>query len=112
MQVVPKKDGITMVKNENNELIPTRIVTGWRMCIDYRKLNDVTRKYHFPLPFIDQMIEKLAGQKFYCFLNGYSGYHQIPIAPEDQEKTTFTCPYGTFAFRRISFGLCNALATF
>lgn len=53
VQVVPKKGGITVVKNEKNELIPTRTVTGWRVCIDYRKLNDATRKDHFPLPFID-----------------------------------------------------------
>ncbi|KAM6584654.1 hypothetical protein CsatB_011656 [Cannabis sativa] len=58
------------------------------------------------------MLDKLAGQEYYCFLDGYSGYHQIAIAPEDQEKTTFTCPYGTFAFRRMPFGLCNAPATF
>ena len=112
VQVVPKKGGITVITNENNELIPTRTVTGWRVCIDYRKLNVATRKDHFPLPFIDQMLERLAGNKFYCFLDGYSGYMQIPIAPEDQEKTTFTCPYGTFAYRRMPFGLCNAPATF
>ncbi|XP_073060025.1 uncharacterized protein [Primulina eburnea] len=112
VQCVPKKGGITVITNEKNELIPTRIVTGWRMCMDYRKLNDATRKDHFPLPFIDQMIERLAGHEFYCFLDGYSGYNQITIAPEDQEKTTFTCPYGTFAFRRMPFGLCNAPATF
>ena len=58
------------------------------------------------------MIERLAGYYYYCFLDGYSGYNQIPIAPEDQEKTTFTCPYGTFAFRRMPFGLYNAPATF
>ena len=80
--------------------------------MDYRKLNKATRKYHFPLPFIDQMLDKLAGHEYYCFLDGYSGYNQIAIAPEDQEKTTFTCPYGTFAFRRMPFGLCNAPATF
>ena len=101
-----------MVTNEKNELIPTRTVTGWRVCIDYRKLNSATRKDHFPLPFIDQMLERLAGYAYYCFLDGYSGYNQIPIAPEDQEKTTFTCPYGTFAYRRMPFGLCNAPATF
>lgn len=112
VQVVPKKGGMTVVKNENNELIPTRTVTGWRVCIDYRKLNKATRKDHFPLPFIDQMLDRLAGYPFYCFLDGYSGYNQISIAPEDQEKTTFTCPYGTFAFRRMPFGLCNAPATF
>ncbi|KAG9450380.1 hypothetical protein H6P81_010345 [Aristolochia fimbriata] len=112
VQVVPKKGGITVIKNSDNELIPTRTVTGWRVCIDYRKLNLATRKDHFPLPFIDQMLERLAGNKFYCFLAGYSGYFQIPIAPEDQEKTTFTYPYGTFAYKRMPFGLCNALATF
>ena len=52
-QVVPKKSGITVIKNENEELIPTRVTTGWRVCIDYRKLNSCTRKDHFPLPFID-----------------------------------------------------------
>ncbi|XP_019158165.1 PREDICTED: uncharacterized protein LOC109154882 [Ipomoea nil] len=111
-QVVPKKTGITVVRNQNNELVPTRIQNGWRVCIDYRKLNAVTRKDHFPLPFIDQMLERLAGRSYFCFLDGYSGYFQIPIAPEDQEKTTFTCPFGTFAYRRMPFGLCNAPGTF
>uniref|UniRef100_A0A2N9GTH3 Integrase catalytic domain-containing protein n=1 Tax=Fagus sylvatica TaxID=28930 RepID=A0A2N9GTH3_FAGSY len=111
-QVVPKKSGITVVKNANDELIPTRLVTGWRMCIDYRKLNSATRKDHFPLPFIDQILERVAGHEYYCFLDGYSGYYQIEIALEDQGKTTFTCPFGTFAFRRMPFGLCNAPATF
>ncbi|GJR80169.1 reverse transcriptase domain-containing protein [Tanacetum coccineum] len=109
---VPKKGGITVVANEENELISTRLVTGWRVCIDYRKLNEATRKDHFPLPFMDQMLERLAGNEFYCFLDGFLGYFQIPIDPQDQEKTTFTCPYGTFAYRRMPFGLCNALGTF
>jgi hypothetical protein len=83
------------------------------MCIDYRKLNSATRKDHFPLPFIGQILERVAGHEYYCFLDGYSGYYQIEIAlEEDQEKTTFTCPFGTFAFRRMPFGLCNAPATF
>ncbi|KAL4283080.1 hypothetical protein GQ457_16G019070 [Hibiscus cannabinus] len=112
VQCVPKKGGIIVISNEKNELIPTRIVTGWRVCMDYWKLNKATRKDHFPLPFIDQMLDRLAGKQFYCFLDGYSGYNQISIAPEDQSKTTFTCPYGTFAFRRMPFGLCNAPATF
>ncbi|GJS52813.1 reverse transcriptase domain-containing protein [Tanacetum coccineum] len=103
---------MTMVLNDNNELILSRIVTGWWVCIDYRKLNDAMRKDHFPLPFIDQMLERLSRNEYYCFLDGLLGFFQIPIAPEDQEKTTFTCPYGTFAYRRMSFGLCNALATF
>nr|GEU94210.1 reverse transcriptase domain-containing protein [Tanacetum cinerariifolium] len=109
---VPKKGGFTVVENEENELIPTRFVTGWQVCIDYRKLNEATRKDHFPLPFMDQMLERLAGNEYYCFLDGFSGYFQIPIDPRDQEKTTFTCPYGTFAYRRMPFGLCNAPGTF
>ncbi|GJV19641.1 reverse transcriptase domain-containing protein [Tanacetum coccineum] len=109
---VPKKGGMTVVTNEENELVPTRLVTGWRVCIDYRKLNEATCKDHFPLPFMDQMLERLAGNEFYCFLDGFSGYFQIPIDPKDQEKTTFTCPYGTFAYRRMPFGLCNAPGTF
>ncbi|CAN6554900.1 unnamed protein product [Malus baccata var. baccata] len=112
VQVVPKKSGVTVVKNEEQELVPTCVVTGWRVCIDYRKLNAMTRKNHFPLPFLDQMLERLAGYQFYWFLDGYSGYNQIVLAPEDQEKTTFTCPFGTFAYRCMPFGLCNAPATF
>nr|GEU96491.1 reverse transcriptase domain-containing protein [Tanacetum cinerariifolium] len=109
---VPKKSGFTVVTNEKNELIPTRLVTGWRVCIDYRKLNEATRKDHFPLPFMDQMRERLTGNEYYCFLDGFSGYFQILIDPHDQEKTTFTCPYGTFAYRRMPFALCNAPGTF
>nr|GFB55273.1 reverse transcriptase domain-containing protein [Tanacetum cinerariifolium] len=156
---VPKKGGFTVVKNEENELIPTRLVTSWRVCIDYRKLNEATRKDQFPLLFMDQILERLArneyycfldgvyalttikkrphsrvltkhfptvacllsyamhrarskGNEYYCFLDGFSGYFQIPIDPRDQEKTTFTCHYGTFAYRHMPFGLCNALGTF
>nr|GEU95594.1 reverse transcriptase domain-containing protein [Tanacetum cinerariifolium] len=109
---VPKKGGFTVVENEDNELILTRLVTGWRVCIDYRKLNEATRKDHFPLPFMDQMLERLARNRYYCFLEGFSRYFQIPIDLEDQEKTTITCPYGTFAYRRMPFGLCNAPGTF
>nr|GEY96511.1 reverse transcriptase domain-containing protein [Tanacetum cinerariifolium] len=109
---VSKKSGFTVVENEENELILTRLVTGWRVCIDYRKLNEATRKDHFPLPFMDQILERLARNQYYCFLDGFSGYFQIPIDPKDQEKTTFTCPYGSFAYRRMPFGLCNAPGTF
>ena len=112
VHVVPKKGGFTVIRNERNELIPIRTVTGWRVCIDYKKLNTATRKDHFSLSFIDQMLDRLAEHPHFYFLDGYSRYNQIAIAPEDQEKTTFTCPYGTFAFRRMSFGLCNAPATF
>ncbi|RVW62631.1 Retrovirus-related Pol polyprotein from transposon 17.6 [Vitis vinifera] len=111
-QVVPKKSGITVIQNEKGEEVSTRPTSGWRVCIDYRRLNSVTRKDHFPLPFMDQVLERVSGHPFYCFLDGYSGYFQIEIDLEDQEKTTFTCPFGTFAYRRMPFGLCNAPATF
>jgi hypothetical protein len=112
IHVVPKKAGITVIKNKDNELVPTRVQLGWRVCINYRKLNSVTRKDHFPLPFIDQMVERLAGHDYYCFLDGYSDYNQIPLDPKDQEKTTFTCPFGMFAYCRMPFELCNATFTF
>ena len=82
------------------------------MCIDYRKLNKVSRKDHFPLPFINQLLERLANHSYFCYLDGYSGFFQILIHPDDQEKTTFTSPYGIYAYRRMPFGLCNAPATF
>ncbi|GJT52165.1 reverse transcriptase domain-containing protein [Tanacetum coccineum] len=109
---VTKKGSMTVIENDNNELIPTRLVTGWRVCIDYQKLNDATRKDHFPLPFMDQILERLAGNEYYCFLDGFSGYFQIAIHPKDQDKTTFTCPYGTFAYPSMPFGLCYAQGTF
>ena len=92
VQVVPKKGGMAVIRNDRNELIPTRTVTGWRMCVDYRKLNEATRKDHYPLPFMDQMLERLAGQSFYYFLDGYSGYNPSWI----------TCPFGVFAYRRMT----------
>nr|GFB71508.1 reverse transcriptase domain-containing protein [Tanacetum cinerariifolium] len=109
---IPKKGGMTVITNDENELVPTRFVTGWRVCTDYMKLNEATRKDHFPLPFMDQILERLAGNEYYCFLDGFSGYFQIPIDLKDHEKTTFTCPYGTFAYKRMPFGLCNAPGTF
>ena len=112
VHVVPKNGGFSVIQNEKNELIPTRTVIGWRVCIDYRKLNTAIRKDHYPLPFIDQMLDRLPGHPHYYFLDRYSGYNQIAIAPEDQEKTTFTCPYGAFTFRRMPFGLCMLLPLF
>jgi len=76
-QVVPKKSRVTVITNEKNELIPPRTITGWQMCIDYKKLNSMTRKDHFPLPFMDQILDRVAGHEFYCFIDGYSGYNQI-----------------------------------
>ena len=101
-----------MVKSENNELLSIRTVTGWRICIDYRKLNKVTKKHYFLLLFIDQMLDRLARNEYFFFLDGNSGYNQIVIAPKNQKKMTFTYPYGTFTFRRMSFGICKAPRTF
>ncbi|KAK1664960.1 hypothetical protein QYE76_053119 [Lolium multiflorum] len=98
---VPKKGGMTVVPNDNDELIPQRIVVGYRMCIDFRKVNKVTKKDHYPLPFIDQMLERLSKNTHFCFLDGYSGFSQIAVKAKDQEKTTFTCPYGTYAYRQV-----------
>ena len=112
VQVVLKKGGLTVIKNERDELISTGTVSRWHICIDYRRLNQATRNDHFPLSFIDQMLERLARHSFFCYLDGYSGFFHIPIHPSDQEKMTFACPYDTFAYRSMPFGLCNASATF
>ncbi|RDX93495.1 hypothetical protein CR513_24223, partial [Mucuna pruriens] len=100
MQVVPRKSGMSVMKNQHDELVPTRIQNSWR----------ATHKDHFPLPFVDQVLEKLSGKSHYCFLDGFSGYMQIHIAPEDQHKTTFTCPFGTFVYTRMPFGLLTCRA--
>ena len=112
VHVVQKKARVTVTTNEKGEEIQTRLPTKWRVSIDYQKLKSATKKDHFPLPFIDQILDCLAGSSYFCFLYEYSGDNQIAIHPNDQEKTTFTCPFGTFAFKHMSFGLCNAPATF
>ena len=85
----PKKGGITVVPNNKNELIPQRIVTGYRMVLDFRKF----KKDYYPLPFIYQMLERLSKHTHFCFLDGYSGFSKIPVSQPDQEKITFTCPF-------------------
>ena len=112
VHVVLKKAGVTDMMNKKGEEIQTRLLTKWRVCIDYQKLNSATKKDHFPLLFIDQILDRLTLSSYFYFLDGYLGYNQIVIHPDDQEKTTFTCPFGTFVFKRMSFGLCNAPATF
>lgn len=93
-------------------MILTRIITTLRMCIDIRRLNQVTRKYHFPIPFIYQMLERLAWQTYYYFLDGYSGYNHIYVDPVDQDNIALTCPFGVFAYRRMLFSLRNSPTTF
>lgn len=112
VQVVPKKSGVIMVKTSNGDLVAKKVQNAWHVCIDYQRLNLATKKDHYLLPFIDQMLDRVSGKSHFCFLDGYTGYFQIHIAPQDQEKTTFTCPFGTYAYRRMPFSLCNALATF
>ena len=88
-------------------------VTGkWCICVDFRELNKATLKDYFPLPFIDQSLDTMSGKKYFSFPDEYSGYNQILIEPEDQDKTTFTCPWGTFSYCVLPFGLCNAPAMF
>lgn len=111
MQVILKKGGITVIKNDNNELIPTKTIIRWWVCIENSKLTDATHKDQFSLYFIDRILEKLVGHAYYYFLDGYSGYNQIAIVLENEENATYTCPYGSFAYR-MSFGICNALITF
>ncbi|GKA84972.1 reverse transcriptase domain-containing protein, partial [Tanacetum coccineum] len=77
---------LNTLENDDNELIPTRLVIGWRVCIDYHKLNDATRKDHFSLPFMDQMLERLAGNEYYCFLDGFSGYFQFLLTRKTKRR--------------------------
>ena len=84
----------------------------WRVCVDFIELNRATLRDYFPLPFIDQALDTLSRKQYFSFLDGYNGYNQIHIALEDQEKTTFTCPWGTFAYKVLPFDLCNVPATF
>ena len=86
-----------MVQNDKREEVSIRLTSSWKVCIHYRKLNVVIKNDHFSLPFIDQVLERVFSHPFYCFLDGYSEYFQIEIVVEDQEKTTFTCPFGTYA---------------
>lgn len=83
VQCILKKGRMTVVANSKNELIPTRTVTRWRICMDYRKLNHATKKDHFPLPSIDKMLDRLVGNELFSFLDGYFGYNEIMVALED-----------------------------
>ena len=89
-----------------------KVIGKWCICVDFRELNKATLKDYFPLRFIDQVLDTLSGKQYFSILDGYSGYKHILITPEDQDKTTFTCPWGTYAYRVFPFGLCNAPATF
>jgi len=100
-----------MIRNDKNELGPTQVQYGCRVCINYRKLNDATRKDHFPLPSFNWLMERLAGHSFYYFLDG-SGYIQISIAPKVEDKTIFTCLFRMYTFTRMRFELSNGPATF
>ena len=83
-------------------VVPKKVTGKWRICVDFRELNKATLKDYFPLPFIDEVLDTLSGKQYFSFLDGYSGYNHILIALEDQDKTTFTCPWGTYAYRFFS----------
>jgi len=110
VHVSPKKVGFMVVENKHKELIHTRLPTKVRVCIDYQKLNAATGKDHFTLPFIDQMLDRLAGHECYYFWTSTQDTIRSPA--EDQEMTMFTCTFGTFGYQRMLFGLCNSPATF
>lgn len=103
---------MNVVNNKSNDIIPTCMMICWRICIDYQNLSKATGKDNYPIPFIDQTLDRLVGEKYCFFLYGYLGYNQITIAPKDYENTMLTCPYGTYAFRHMPFGLYNAPAMF
>lgn len=111
-QVVPKKGKMTMVKNDQGELISTILTTEWRVCIDFKKLNSITKKDHFQLPFLNQVLEMVVRHDYYYFSDGYSSYFQIVTALEDREKNTFLCLFNIFAYRHMPFGLYNASTIF
>jgi hypothetical protein len=93
-------------------VVPKKVIGKWRICVDFWELNKATLKDYFPLPFINQVLDTLSGKKYFSFLDGYSGYNQTLIAPKDQDTTNFTCPWGTYAYRVLTFGLCNYPTTF
>ena len=93
-------------------VVPKKVTGKWHICVDFRDINNATLKYYFPLPFIDQVLDTLSGKQYFSFLDGYSGYNQNLIALEDQDKTTFRCPWVTYVSQVFPFGLCNAPATF
>jgi hypothetical protein len=82
------------------------------VCVDYRDINKACPKENFPTPSVDQIVDDCAGSEIFSLMDGFSGYNQINIAPEDQHKTYFICPWGTFTYRKLHFGLKNAGATF
>jgi hypothetical protein len=93
-------------------VVPKKVIGKWIICAGFQKLNKATLKDYFPPPLIDQVLDTLLGKRYFSFLDGYSGYDQIFIAPEDHDKTIFTCPWVTYVYRVLPFGLCNAPATF
>jgi hypothetical protein len=96
----------------SHTVVPKEVTGKWRICVDLQELNKATLKDYFPLPFIHKVLDTLSGNKYFSFLDVYNGHNQIIIAPEDHEKTTFTCPWGTYAYRVLPFGLCNSPTTF
>ena len=83
-----------------------------RICVDYRQVNDATIKDKYPVPYIEHLLERVAGAGAYSFIDGFSGYNQISVVPEDQQKNAFATKFGMFAYKQMSFGLTSALRTY
>jgi hypothetical protein len=94
-------------------LVPVRKKNGEiRLCVDFRNLNKCSKKDNYPLPKMEHILQKVSGASVMSFIDGFSGYNQIEVHPDDREKTTFTTPWGTFMYEKMPFGLMNAGATF
>lgn len=92
---------------------PTRQITGEiRLYIDFRNLNKVSLEGNYPLPKMDHILQKVVGSSRISLLDGFSGYNQVLLHPDDQDKTAFTTPWGTFMYLKIPFALMNVGATF
>ena len=92
-----------LVRKNNGEI---------RLCVDFRNLNKCSKKYNYPLPNMEHLLQKVSGASVMSFLDGFSGYNQVVVYPDDQEKTAFTTPWGTFMYAKMPFGLMNVGATF
>ena len=99
----PYSSPIVLVRKKSGEI---------RLCIDYRRINSITKRDSFPLPRIEECLDALGGSKYFSTLDLASGYHQVAMAEEDKAKTAFSCPYGLFEYNRMPMGLCNSPATF
>jgi hypothetical protein len=110
IHVWPRWPSVTMGRKKDNEWFSTRVQTGWQGYIEYSKMKAITRKSHFPPPFIDQFKKLLVGYPYFCVLGNYSSYNHYPLDPGKQENTTLTSAFGVLACCHMPSGSCNAPA--